>query len=252
MHITAELPPATPSARTVSTPRAPLLRCLARFNAWQDAVHDPALSVLLGVQALFIFVVGPLVSTGALPKGMLEFCQLLMQLVAFFVLPRHSRVRKLVLLTALPIVGLEMMKTGVLAGLVLRMLATLAITVLVAQAVFRARTVTQHQLLGAVVVYLNLALLFMGIFAALRHAVPGAFLTLNHQPLQPGELLYFSLTTLTSTGYGDLLPVHALARSMANLEAVTGQLFLGTFLARVVTLHGKTLRSTAVDDNQKR
>jgi voltage-gated potassium channel Kch len=47
--------------------------------------------------------------------------------------------------------------------------------------------------------------------------------------------LYFSLTTLTSTGYGDIAPVHPLARSLANLEAVVGELFPSILLARLVT-----------------
>jgi hypothetical protein len=210
-----------------------------RVAQWQDAAREPALSVLLLVQVVFIFLIEPLVNTAALPHWLLEFFQLLMPLISFFVLPRRSKVRPLILLTAGPILALELVEDGVFAGLLLRMLVTVAITILVARAVFRAATVTTHQLLGAVVVYLNLALLFMGIFSAIRHAQPLAFETFTHQPLKPGELLYFSITTLTSTGYGDLLPVHPLARSMANLEAVSGQLFLCTFLARVVTLHGK-------------
>jgi len=221
-------------------PAAPAPTWRTRLAQWQDAARDPALSVLLGVQVVFIFVIEPLVNTDVLPRWQLEVFQLLMPLVSFFVMPRRSKVRPLILLTAGPILALELIENGVFTGLLLRMFVTVAITVLVARAVFRAETVTTHQLLGAVVVYLNLALLFMGIFSAIRYAVPGAFETFTHQPLKPGELLYFSITTLTSTGYGDLLPLHPLARSMANLEAVTGQLFLGTFLARVVTLHGKS------------
>lgn len=229
------MPPATPSLGAGPTWRT-------RLAEWQDAARDPALSVLLGVQVVFIFLIEPLVNTEALPRWLLEFFQLLMPLVSFVVLPRRSKVRPLILLTAGPILALELIENGVFAGLLLRLFVTVAITILVARAVFRAETVTTHQLLGAVVVYLNLALLFMGIFSAIRHAVPSAFETFTHQPLKPGELLYFSITTLTSTGYGDLLPVHPLARSMANLEAVSGQLFLATFLARVVTLHGKSRR----------
>jgi hypothetical protein len=59
--------------------------------------------------------------------------------------------------------------------------------------------------------------------------------------LAPGarmaELSYFSLATITTTGYGDLVPVHPLARSLANVEALFGQLFPATFLARLVALH---------------
>ena len=50
------------------------------------------------------------------------------------------------------------------------------------------------------------------------------------------KLLYFSFTTLTTVGYGDIVPVHPFARSLANLEAIMGQLYPATLLARVVTL----------------
>jgi hypothetical protein len=49
-------------------------------------------------------------------------------------------------------------------------------------------------------------------------------------------LLYFSFTTLTTAGYGDITPVHPLARNLANLESVVGQLYPATLLARLVSL----------------
>ncbi len=51
------------------------------------------------------------------------------------------------------------------------------------------------------------------------------------------ELTYFSLATITTAGYGDFAPVHPLARSLANLESIIGQLFPATLLARLVALH---------------
>jgi hypothetical protein len=45
-----------------------------------------------------------------------------------------------------------------------------------------------------------------------------------------------SFVTLTSTGYGDIVPVHPLARSVCNIESVIGQLYPATLLARLVTL----------------
>jgi hypothetical protein len=50
-------------------------------------------------------------------------------------------------------------------------------------------------------------------------------------------MLYFSFTTLTSTGFGDILPLHPIARSLTNLESVLGQLYLTILLARLVTMH---------------
>jgi hypothetical protein len=55
----------------------------------------------------------------------------------------------------------------------------------------------------------------------------------------PGDLapiLYFSLTTLTTTGYGDIVPLDPFARSLANLESVIGQFYLAITVARLVTL----------------
>jgi voltage-gated potassium channel Kch len=68
---------------------------------------------------------------------------------------------------------------------------------------------------------------------------PGAFVNLVAKvggPQEVGTMLYFSLTTLTTTGYGDIVAVDPLARSLANLEAVIGQFYLAITVARLVTL----------------
>ena len=50
------------------------------------------------------------------------------------------------------------------------------------------------------------------------------------------EFLYFSLTSLTTMGYGDITPVYPLARSLANFEALIGQLYPAILIARLVTM----------------
>ena len=50
------------------------------------------------------------------------------------------------------------------------------------------------------------------------------------------KLSYFSFITLTSTGYGDITPVHPYARSLATMEALAGNLFLAVLVARLVGL----------------
>jgi len=54
---------------------------------------------------------------------------------------------------------------------------------------------------------------------------------------QPGWLVYFSFTTLTTVGFGDVLPAKAFARSLSVLEAVIGQIMLVVMMARLVGLH---------------
>ena len=59
---------------------------------------------------------------------------------------------------------------------------------------------------------------------------PNAHHLLGRRP----ELTYFSFITLTTVGYGDILPVAPIARVIAVLEALFGQIFLATFLAFLV------------------
>jgi len=51
------------------------------------------------------------------------------------------------------------------------------------------------------------------------------------------SLMYFSFTTLTTVGYGDIFPINKIAMSLSNLEAISGQIYLGVFVARLVGLH---------------
>ena len=110
---------------------------------------------------------------------------------------------------------------------------------MIAQAVFGSGRVTFHRVQGAVVLYLNFALLFFTVYRLLENLMPGAFRGVPPNGAEHGSgaaLLYFSFSTLTTLGYGDLAPVHPLARSLANLEAAIGQLYPATLLARLVSL----------------
>jgi voltage-gated potassium channel Kch len=89
------------------------------------------------------------------------------------------------------------------------------------------------------VLYLNLATIFASAFSLIWELNPAAFASLAPPTGGPGELatmLYFSLTTLTTTGYGDIVAVDPFARSLANLESVIGQFYLAITVARLVTL----------------
>jgi hypothetical protein len=61
------------------------------------------------------------------------------------------------------------------------------------------------------------------------------------QPVVQGDYLYFSLVTLTTLGYGDLVPVTELGKRVVTVEALVGQVFLVTLVARLVSLLGQPL-----------
>ena len=73
---------------------------------------------------------------------------------------------------------------------------------------------------------------FVGLF--IRDAFQG--IKIEDSTSLASNLIYFSFVTLTSTGYGDILPVHPIARSLCNVETIVGQLYPATLLARLVSL----------------
>jgi Ion channel. len=94
-----------------------------------------------------------------------------------------------------------------------------------------------HRVQGAVAVYLLFGLIWAFAYDFVILHAPQAFhadeLTVQHGPLTP-TLIYFSFTTLTTVGYGDITPIHPIARSLAMLEAFVGQLFPAILIARLV------------------
>jgi hypothetical protein len=110
-------------------------------------------------------------------------------------------------------------------------------SVMVLAQVFRQGEITLHRVQGATAVYLLLGMTWASAYELVALHQPAAFsgATGGGEPAsQPW--LYFSFVTLTTMGYGDITPVHPLARSLALLEALVGQLYPAILLARLVSL----------------
>lgn len=110
---------------------------------------------------------------------------------------------------------------------------------------FREGPTTSHRIMGSVAVYLLLGLIWSLAYQLTALCVPSAFFMQlpitagDTQSLEP-HLFYFSFVTLTSLGFGDIVAVHPMARMLAILEGVTGQLFPVILIARLVSLHLET------------
>jgi Ion channel len=114
------------------------------------------------------------------------------------------------------------------------------LTVVVLAQVFRAGPITPSRIQGAIAVYLLLGLAWAIGYELLALRRPGAFTGAAVEGDLPQRWLYYSFVTLTTVGYGDITPVHPVARSLAVLEALTGQLYPAILLARLVSLEVQT------------
>jgi voltage-gated potassium channel Kch len=115
----------------------------------------------------------------------------------------------------------------------------LLLSAVVFERIFRAGRVTVHRISGAVAAYLLIGLVFAFIYDAIELVAPGSFGFATPELRNvdaENPMAYFSFTTLTTVGYGDVTPQSSLARSLANLEALIGQLFPTILIARLVAL----------------
>jgi hypothetical protein len=110
--------------------------------------------------------------------------------------------------------------------------ATLPVTL---NRVLRHRRVTYETVLGALCAYVLIGLLFAFLYLAVSDLRDDAFFA-QPGPHSQGEFLYYSFVALTTLGFGDLSPSVGLPQALTVLEALFGNIFLVTLVARLVTL----------------
>jgi hypothetical protein len=216
-----------------------------------EHLRNNALTAFLVLESLIIFIAAPLSAMGIhaplLFGGVL--CTLL--LLAIVMISRSTGARIITAIaTVLAIAGAAFRVTypspiSLWLGHLAVIGAILGISVIIVQAVFAPGRITYHRIEGAVILYLNVALAFTSVYRLIEELDPNAFASVPARQTEAAaasNMLYFSFTTLTSTGFGEILPINPFARSMANLESVLGQLYLAILLARLVTMHVETRR----------
>lgn len=119
--------------------------------------------------------------------------------------------------------------------------------VVVVLRLLRHREVTSATILGAISAYLLIAVAFFYLFVTLSRAQDGGFFGSSVPPQPSSTYMYFSLSTITTVGYGDFTAVTRLGRLLANTEAVVGQVYLVTFVAFIVSLGATAWRKRRDD-----
>jgi Ion channel len=203
------------------------------------------LSVMLGLLAINIFVVSPLVARETLASTWFEvfFAGLLLSGVA--ALPRGPVLTpaafSLITLTLLLRWGAG--GSSSVALMVVEHLLTIAsfalLSALILAQVFRDGPITGHRIQGAIAVYLLLGLTWTSAYNLVYQSMPGAFRfadAADAASKHVHDLLYYSFVTLTTMGYGDIVPAHPVARSLATAEALVGQLYPAILIGRLVSM----------------
>jgi hypothetical protein len=215
-----------------------------RLDRLRERWSDPLLTALTVLLILMLFVFAPLQAIGIRPFQLLGFVSALGIIGGVFLMSGSPAVVA-ALLAAFTMAGTaaisrlhspSILDVYLLSGAFLIMGIVLACVV--ARAVFSPGRVNYHRIIGAILVYLSIALTFVALYSFVGLLVPDAFsgMTFEDNPALASKVIYFSFVTLTSTGYGDVFPLHPVARSLCNLETIIGQLYPATLLARLVSL----------------
>jgi ion channel len=207
-------------------------------------IRDESLTFLLGAVVLMVFIVRPLAEFGW-PAKVAVGVTLAMVLACgvMVVSDRKSLIvfGWLVGVAALLVdVATWLSSNPLLLALrdTLLLLFLVLLNAVILIRVFREGPVNRHRIQGSILAYVVLGLIWSQAYQLVEIVHPGAFnlpaaLTDEARSV---SLNYFSFVTLTTVGYGDITPVLPISRSLATLEALTGQLFPAILIARLVAL----------------
>lgn len=122
--------------------------------------------------------------------------------------------------------------------LLLSVCTFLLLIILVLMKVFEPGPITAHRIIGSIVIYMLMAQLWTVVYIFFYEHVSGSF-QLSLPPFESNSLqanfLYFSYITISTTGFGEILPLHPLARAFVNVEAIFGVLYPVVLIGRLVS-----------------
>jgi hypothetical protein len=238
---TADLEPGEASRR-----RAPWINKVRFRRAPEQRLSDKLLTTLTILLSILVFVVAPLQASGVVTGRYFGLIFGAVLTPAAFMLAANRIAAGSIVISIILLVGASEVEIGQASRIdtfldaTAWIIAGVTLSAVVARAVFAPGKVTFHRIIGGILLYLTIGLTFVPLFGLLALFVPEAFRGLESQPQGNfaivGNLIYFSFVTLTTIGYGDIVPLHPYARGLANFEAVIGQLYPATLLARLVSL----------------
>ena len=209
--------------------------------------QDVGLSILLGVVFFQIFVFYPLVESEITRLFVVHGTFLLIIVSGVMSVLGTPIWGRVVIVLALVNVAFRVIESinhqwwlACSNAIISAIFLALLIGVILVQ-VFREGPINLHRIAGSVALYMLIGLFFASIYAFLDFLNPSSFnISPNLDSRDPhvvaGDLIYYSFITLTSVVFGDILPVHPIAKTTTMLESMVGQLFPAILLARLVAM----------------
>lgn len=145
---------------------------------------------------------------------------------------------------AIPVLALNwfaLMDDYTIAFCIFNILLYLFAILMIIKHLFSREEVDIENIFGTVSLYLLIGLGWANLYQLIELIYPNSFSLDLHTGAYPvinwSEFIYFSFTTLTTLGYGDIVPINDYSRSIAILESVTGVIFLAVLVARTIGLN---------------
>ena len=213
----------------------PVIEALVRF--WRS---EKGLSIFSAWLLVFVFVLPPFFPPGTGRTFVGDAAYALLLLTGVLALSERGLAWRLLMAAAVVAAAVFLASWFVpVAPPAIRLTSLLSLALLLVVVLgqtFRRGPVTFHRIQGGIAAYLLLGVIWAEAFGLVELLRPGAFSGPVNVAGGARAWVYFSFMTLTTVGYGDILPVHPAARSLAMLEAVTGPLYIAILLARLVSL----------------
>lgn len=203
---------------------------------------------LLGMLVLDVFVLPVLLADRLLPSRSGDVFFALTMVVAVMA-TGGARGRRWVFWIAVSAFTVQFARfldhwTGlVILDALLSALALGTFALLVILDVFRKEPAADR-IIDVILAYLLVAGTYAFLYEAINAIRPGSFQMGGAQIVHAADYIYFSISTLTSVGFGDVLPRTPLVRAIAMSEALTGQLYVAVLIARFVNVTGATERGS--------
>lgn len=211
------------------------------YKAWKDLfIQHQNFTFLLGILVTYLFVIIPFMQEDVFNKLIFLLFYYLLLISTMSLLIRRSKKFIVYVLFVIPLfltvieISFQTIWIQMLSDIfVIFYCITIGYVILLRT--FEMGKMNQRRIQGAIIVYLLAALVFALIFHSLYLA--GSVKSFSGlADAHRKQFLYFSLCTLSTNSYGDIIPLTPIVKSLANMEALTGILYPAILISRLVSM----------------